>query len=54
MLKHGIENRMSSYVINSVSDFDSDSDFESDSNFSLASINLIIFALFFLYVHSSK
>ena len=48
MLKHGIENRMSSYVINSVSDFDS------DSNFSSASINLIIFALFFLYVHSSK
>ena len=62
MLKHGIESKMSysqsesdfSFVINSVPDFYSDSDSESNSDFSSASINLTIFTISFLYLHSSK
>ena len=41
-------------AINLVSDFDSDSASDSDSDYSSASMNLLIFAFFVLYLHSSK
>ena len=53
---HGLKQNYSYSVSGSYSDFSSNfmSDFYSDSDFSSASMNLVIFVIFILYLHSPK